>query len=315
MSLDLNKGKQGLDLKKSPQGKTLGQGGKQGLDLKKSPHGKTLGPIETPVPAQMKPKGKGKWLLLLLLIPLIAIIWSLSKKGDTKTPTEVAKSNPIEQITDTLQTPQPNMPIVGEADTSVNQKNATDSPGTRKTDSPDARKTDSPDARKTDSPDARKTDSPDARKTEVSSVTPTPESKKTSTNVAPSKMTVNKGRYTRNRTPIDTSNAKEVIHFEFGSFRLDDTSQKLLNDVVSACQSNSATQIRIDGFACNIGSDQANYDVSEARAKTVEQYLRSNGIGSNVKILISAYGSEHPSADNSTSEGRSQNRRAVITYQ
>ncbi len=55
----------------------------------------------------------------------------------------------------------------------------------------------------------------------------------------------------------------------------------------------------------------SNWELSAARAATVARVLNSYGIP-NDRLLVTGYGDQYPIADNSTEEGRSQNRRVDI---
>lgn len=55
----------------------------------------------------------------------------------------------------------------------------------------------------------------------------------------------------------------------------------------------------------------SNWELSAARAATVARVLNSYGI-SNDRLIVTGYGDQYPVADNSTEEGRSQNRRVDI---
>ena len=283
MGIDLKKGKPGLDLQKKPASDPSVSIRAKGLDLKKSPLKQPNNPPVVQTPGQMEPKRNGKWLLLLLLIPIIALVWFISNKGKAVKHNGELAANPVEEIADSTHIDKQVENLLENENPVPTQDKIIGRQETKNQDVP-------------------------KKKSSVDNINP-------SVNKTPSEIKIEKEKYTRNRTPIDASNSKEVIHFEFDSFTLDETNQNLLKNFITVCQSNSATQILLDGFACNIGSDQANYEVSEARAKMVEQYLRKNGIEPGVKILISSYGSEYPVADNATKEGRAQNRRVVITFQ
>lgn len=69
--------------------------------------------------------------------------------------------------------------------------------------------------------------------------------------------------------------------------------------------------IEVAGYTDNVGSDAANMKLSQQRAETVRNYLVSRGIKAD-KIQAKGYGSSDPVADNSTPEGRKQNRRTEI---
>jgi len=54
--------------------------------------------------------------------------------------------------------------------------------------------------------------------------------------------------------------------------------------------------------------------LSERRAETMVEFFRSRGVPDNVRFDVKAYGELYPIADNSTEEGRAQNRRVEIYF-
>lgn len=64
----------------------------------------------------------------------------------------------------------------------------------------------------------------------------------------------------------------------------------------------------ISGHTDNVGSYRANQRLSEARAKSVVDYLVNQGIDSG-RLEYKGYSFTQPVADNNTEEGRAQNRR------
>lgn len=80
------------------------------------------------------------------------------------------------------------------------------------------------------------------------------------------------------------------ILFNFNSFDISVTSSELLNEYAKAfLQTNREAIILVEGFACNIGSDDANNWISAQRAKGVQQELVAAGIPEN-KIDVKWYG-------------------------
>lgn len=81
----------------------------------------------------------------------------------------------------------------------------------------------------------------------------------------------------------------------------------LLND-------NPKMKIEIQGHTDYLGNDVQNMALSEARAKSVYNYLIENGIEAE-RLRFKGYGKNKPVATNSTPEGRQKNRRTsfVIT--
>ena len=66
------------------------------------------------------------------------------------------------------------------------------------------------------------------------------------------------------------------------------------------------------GHADNVGDDQTNTALGLGRAQSIAQFMVRNGIAQN-RIKTDSKGKAEPVADNSTEDGRHQNRRVVIT--
>ena len=98
------------------------------------------------------------------------------------------------------------------------------------------------------------------------------------------------------------------IFFDFGKSSLSPESHSELNRVVNFLNTYSTVTIEISGHTDNVGSLQANTNISTARAKAVVDYLIEQGIASSrLKYVGQAY--KFPVATNDTEEGRQQNRR------
>lgn len=70
--------------------------------------------------------------------------------------------------------------------------------------------------------------------------------------------------------------------------------------------------IEIGGHTDNTGSEEQNKILSEKRANTVADYLITKGVELN-RVTYKGYGSTKPIANNSTDEGKKQNRRVEFT--
>jgi len=69
--------------------------------------------------------------------------------------------------------------------------------------------------------------------------------------------------------------------------------------------------IDVIGHTDSVGSDAYNQKLSEARAKTVGDYLVQQGVPAG-KVMTKGMGESQPVADNSTKAGRAANRRVVV---
>jgi outer membrane protein OmpA-like peptidoglycan-associated protein len=81
-----------------------------------------------------------------------------------------------------------------------------------------------------------------------------------------------------------------------------------LDKVVKFMQDNTEIKVEISCHTDNTGSAVANTRLSEARAKSVVQYLTSHGIDPQ-KLVYKGYGLAQPIASNKTAAGRQMNRR------
>jgi len=101
------------------------------------------------------------------------------------------------------------------------------------------------------------------------------------------------------------------ILFNIDSYTLSESSKSNLGDLSKTLQKYDDTNILIEGHTDSTGTDQHNKVLSEERATSVADFLKSYGvIGS--RITTNGYGESQPVASNSTSEGRQQNRRVDI---
>ncbi len=69
--------------------------------------------------------------------------------------------------------------------------------------------------------------------------------------------------------------------------------------------------LRVEGHTDSSGGYDYNMRLSEARARSVFDFLAAQGIDP-ARMVVKGYGPDRPIADNATSEGRSRNRRVEI---
>lgn len=84
-----------------------------------------------------------------------------------------------------------------------------------------------------------------------------------------------------------------------------------LKEMCEKHKSTNATFVVV-GHTDDFGSEESNQAFGLRRAKSVAKILMDNGIAAN-RIQTSSKGESEPVADNSTDDGRHQNRRVVIT--
>ena len=101
------------------------------------------------------------------------------------------------------------------------------------------------------------------------------------------------------------------ILFGFDSSELTYASKENIAELAETLQKYEDTEILIEGHTDNKGSDSYNQDLSEKRAGSVADQLKTLGVAA-TRISKVGYGEEMPIADNSTEEGRAQNRRVEV---
>ncbi len=98
------------------------------------------------------------------------------------------------------------------------------------------------------------------------------------------------------------------IFFDFGSARLRPESEEELERLLRLLQSHPDMKIEIRGHTDDVGSEAANLQLSEARARAVYDWLVEHGIEAG-RLRWRGFGESQPVADNATPEGRARNRR------
>lgn len=103
-----------------------------------------------------------------------------------------------------------------------------------------------------------------------------------------------------------------VVHFPLDVDSLGVNEQGHLKNLASfVVADESIRQIRVDGHADDQGSRSYNESLSERRARSVEDYLRQQGVNS-IKIIRYAYGENRPKIAGRSEQARAANRRAEI---
>jgi outer membrane protein OmpA-like peptidoglycan-associated protein len=101
------------------------------------------------------------------------------------------------------------------------------------------------------------------------------------------------------------------INFETGKSDIKSESQPIIDQIVEMLKQNPDLKISVEGHTDNVGSDKSNQSLSENRAKSVMNALISGGIDKS-RLSSKGWGATKPIEDNSTEEGRFENRRVEI---
>ncbi|MCC7298235.1 MAG: OmpA family protein [Bacteroidia bacterium] len=106
----------------------------------------------------------------------------------------------------------------------------------------------------------------------------------------------------------DVKTVLKNIFFDVDKFELKKESFTELENLLQLMQKNPTMKVEISGHTDNTGSEEHNKELSENRAKSVQQYLISKGIDAN-RLVAKGYGASQPIATNATEEGKALNRR------
>lgn len=98
------------------------------------------------------------------------------------------------------------------------------------------------------------------------------------------------------------------IFFDFDKATLRNESYPELNRLLDFMNSYPNISIHILGHTDSVGPEEYNQQLSEKRAGAVARFLRINGI-SDDRLVVEGKGESNPVAENSTVEGRQENRR------
>jgi len=116
----------------------------------------------------------------------------------------------------------------------------------------------------------------------------------------------------RTLSPTEDLRLKEfVVYFSQNSTEIPIYAQDIILAAASLLKSFPKTQARIEGHTDSIGDLAYNKFISERRAVSVKNYLESQEIEPH-RLSVLGFGPENPLESNSTSDGRSKNRRVVI---
>jgi outer membrane protein OmpA-like peptidoglycan-associated protein len=102
------------------------------------------------------------------------------------------------------------------------------------------------------------------------------------------------------------------VFFDFNETILKEESIQELERLKKLLLDNPTMKIEISGHTDNIGSESYNKELSLNRARAVFDYLVKQGIAQD-RMGYRGYGFSKPIADNSTEEGRAENRRTSFT--
>ena len=103
------------------------------------------------------------------------------------------------------------------------------------------------------------------------------------------------------------------IKYKSGSFEIDRDTQEILNKIARILGKAPGLRVEINGYTDNIGTAEANRNLSQKRANRVRDYLVRSGIDTD-RLSPVGKGEVNFIASNDTSEGRQKNRRVELVF-
>lgn len=107
---------------------------------------------------------------------------------------------------------------------------------------------------------------------------------------------------------INTLMSSATINFDTGKAIISANSTPLLDNIADTAKRCPDANFEVGGHTDSTGQLSSNITLSQQRANAVVNYLVNKGLASE-RFIARGYGPEQPIADNSTSQGRAQNRR------
>ena len=105
--------------------------------------------------------------------------------------------------------------------------------------------------------------------------------------------------------------------FDFDSAKLTDDAKAIIDERIDRFQGKvkATTAVSIVGHTDSSGPESYNQILSEKRAQSVADYIKSNAKRSDFSMEVMGKGESSPIASNDTREGRKQNRRVEVNME
>ncbi|WAC64792.1 OmpA family protein [Pseudoxanthomonas sp. SL93] len=115
--------------------------------------------------------------------------------------------------------------------------------------------------------------------------------------------------------PVPVSIDLKGVNFDFDKATLRPDAVTILSEATEILKRYPDLKVEVAGHTDSVGTDAYNQGLSERRAKTVYDYLTSNGVDASRLVGPVGYGESRPLDTNDTAEGRARNRRTELNVQ
>jgi len=111
---------------------------------------------------------------------------------------------------------------------------------------------------------------------------------------------------------VVTFDENSGVYFDTAKYNINAASQTTLDKLSGVLREYPDTNVLVVGHTDSVGSDASNMTLSKNRAYAVTNYFTGpKGLSAN-RFTTNWYGEQTPVGDNSTAEGRAQNRRVNV---
>lgn len=118
-------------------------------------------------------------------------------------------------------------------------------------------------------------------------------------------------RVMTNGCAVGQSSILHGVSFDFASARLGYNARELLKLTVDVLRNSPGFRVEVQGHTDDVGPDQYNLKLSELRARSVREYLESEGINP-ARLVSKGYGEARPRVPNINESNREINRRVEL---
>ena len=110
---------------------------------------------------------------------------------------------------------------------------------------------------------------------------------------------------------IEKGKAVLHINFDIDKATLKPDGNEAVAEISKVLKADTALKLDVNGYTDNTGADAHNLQLSKDRAAAVVSELVKSGIDA-ARLSSNGFGSQNPIADNSTEDGKAQNRRVEL---
>ncbi len=102
------------------------------------------------------------------------------------------------------------------------------------------------------------------------------------------------------------------VYFNTNKHDLNESSKATIEKLAAILTEYPNSNILIEGHTDNVGKEESNFLLSKYRAQSVRDYLVLQGVDEQ-RFTVKYYGESQPRYDNTTTEGKTKNRRVEVT--